>query len=349
MFEFIPQITGGMTYDNNIYATSINHVDDFIWSLSPGLTVVAQDSNDGKIVSINYVPTFVFYTDNTTNNYIAQSASVTATLPLAKLTLGLGGTARIQQSAVVGTGQLVQTRDFGGEVSSKYAIGAKTSIEVNGQVRISEGDDLIGHDIWSNNDWINYAFSEKLSLGLGCVFGYVTIQDQPHQTFEDALIRADYTVSEKLSLNASAGPEWRQYDGQSPDTLDPVVTIGGSYRVREGTTLNLEAVGAIHASLNATGQNYYGAGVRLDVVQRLSNRFTLTAGAGYENDRYYSVSPGVAADEPNDLFVVGGMVTYQIRERWTANVFYNYRRNSGNASITGFNANQAGIQTSWRY
>ncbi len=349
MFDFIPQISVGMTHDDNIFATATNLVADFIWTVAPGITAVASDLESGKMMSLSYTPSFVFYTENTSENNIGQSVALSAKLPLARLTLGLAGALTMQQSAVVGTGQLVQTRTYTGAPTAKYELGARTSVEVNAKVSLQEGQGLVGNTTWGNNDWINYNSSEKLSLGLGVTFNYTTIQDSPDQTYEQALVRTVYTISEKVVLTATAGPEWRQYSGQAPSTLNPSVAIGCSYKVREGTTVNFDAVGRIQASVDVTGQDYYATSFRLYVVQGLTDKLSLTASGGYEHDRYYAVVTGVTADQPNDLFTVGGSLNYQIRKKWTAGIFYNYRRQSGNATLNEFTDNQAGIQTSWRY
>jgi len=349
MFDIIPQLAVGMTYDNNIFATSVNTVSDYIWTIAPGITAIASDPQDGKKFLLSYVPSFVFYTKNPEENTVGQSVRVSSLLPLARLTLGLDGTVNIEQSAVVGTGQLVQTRSYTAAATSKYEVGAKTSVEVNGKMFFENGESLIGNSTWGNNDWINYSLSDRLTMGLGVTFNYVTVENAPNQTYEQALVRAAYSFSEKLVLNVTVGPEWRQYGGGAPDTLSPAVGIGASYRILRNTTLNLTAAETIQTSLDLTGQNYYGKNIHLYIVQKLTDKLSLSIGGGYEHDRYYSVVSGVPPDQATDLYTAGTGLSYQILERWTAGIFYNYRQNTGNASVNRFNDNQAGIQTSWTY
>lgn len=349
MFEFIPQMAVGMTYDDNIFATPTNTVEDFIWTIAPGLTAVASDPRDGKLFSVTYIPSFVFYTENPEENNVGQVATLTATLPVNRLTLGLDGSASIQQSAVQGTGQLIETRTYMGQATSRYTFSGRTSFELNGGVRVQEGDTLIGNTTWDITDWLNYTNSARLTLGVGTSFNYQTVENAPNQTFEALLFRAIYTVSQRLVLRAVAGPEWRQYDGARSDTVYPFVTVGATWQIGDHTTVNFDAVGRVQASLDETGQNYYQAMFRLYLIQHLTEKLSATVGGGYEHDEYYSVVSGIPSDGPVDMVTLGASLNYQIRPRWSAGIFYNYRDSNGNATINSFTDNQAGIQSSWRY
>lgn len=349
MFEIIPQIGGGVMYDNNIYTTSDNKVDDFIWNITPGLTAVAVDSESGKTISLSYIPSFRLYTENTENNYVAQSASLGATLPFSKLTLGMGGSFTSQQYSQVGAGQLINSENYQAQLTSRYEAGAKTSVEVNALANGQTGEGLIANHTFGNINWVNYQNSEKLTVGLGAGFNFMTVENAPDQTFQQALARGDYRVSEKLILNVIAGAEFRQYDTDVSSTIRPILTLGASYRATEKTSFNLTGYGRTASSTDQTNQNFYATGFTLNAVQRFTEKVSVTAYGGYEYNRYFSTLQGVGANGPTDLITLGAMFNYQIRERWTAGVYYFYRRNSGNQSINSFNANQAGIQTSWTY
>jgi len=349
MFEIIPQIAGGMTYDNNIFATSDNTVDDFIWNIAPGLSAVALDAESGKTISLSYVPSFNFYTDNTDNNYTAQSASLSARLPFTKLTLGMDGSFNSQQYARVGAGELVNSDSYVAVLSSRYEIGPKTSVEVNAQANGQTGDGLINNNTFGNIDWFNYRYSEKLALGLGASFNWTLVQDASDQTFQQVLTRADYRMTEKLALNAMVGIEFRQYDGNASSTVRPVLTLGASYRATEKTTFNLSAYGRTQSSAEQTNQNYYATGFSLNAIQQFTQKLSATAFASYEYNRYFSVFDGVPSDGPTDLITAGASVNYQIKERWTVSIFYYYSHNSGNESSNNYDDQRTGIQTSWRF
>jgi hypothetical protein len=349
MFQFIPQMDVNMTYDDNIFATPANKVHDFIWTIAPGITAVASDPRDGKLFSLSYIPSFVFYTENPDQNNIGQVGTLAARLPLNRLTLGLGGTAALQQSALQGTGELVETRTFTGQATSQYALSGRTSAELNGGVSVQDGEDVIGNTTWDASTWLNYTNSAHLTLGIGASFNYQTVEDSPNQTFQSLLFRAVYTINERLVFRAVAGPEWRQYDGARSDTVEPFVTLGASWQIGNRTTVNFDAAGRVVPSLDTSGQNYYMAMFRLYLIQNLTEKFSITAGGGYEHDHYYSTVSGVPSDGPVDMLTLGGSLNYQIRPNWSASIFYNYRDSTGNATITSFTDNQAGIRSSWHY
>ena len=78
--------------------------------------------------------------------------------------------------------------------------------------------------------YLYYNWLPKLSVGIGGTFGYTWV-DEPstNQTFEQINLRLNYEVTYKLSLYASGGVEFRQFDGNR-DTYDsPVFEVGVAY------------------------------------------------------------------------------------------------------------------------
>ena len=62
--------------------------------------------------------------------------------------------------------------------------------------------------------YLYYSWLPKLSVGIGGTFGYNWVDDPtPNQTFEQVNLRLNYEVTAKLGLYASAGVEFRQFDG----------------------------------------------------------------------------------------------------------------------------------------
>jgi hypothetical protein len=94
-------------------------------------------------------------------------------------------------------------------LSTNYRLGKKTTLDVNlGQVLTDYP--VIKAKNWENEDYINYDVTQRVTLGFGGKLGYLEIKNSGHQKYEQTLVRAKYNLSGKLSLVASAGPEWRQ-------------------------------------------------------------------------------------------------------------------------------------------
>ena len=142
---------------------------------------------------------------------------------------------------------------------SSYPLGEKTSLEVNGNLNITDYDEDIYTGAWdiSNNNWIRYQYSPKLALATGLVFGYTAIEDNADQTYQQLLARASFAVVEKVNLTASLGGEWRQFDSGVDDSLTPVWNLAAAYRPRDSTVLTLDLYQTYHNSaLEGGGQSY---------------------------------------------------------------------------------------------
>ena len=66
-------------------------------------------------------------------------------------------------------------------------------------------------------------------MGIGGTFGYTWVDDPTtDQTFEQINLRLNYEVTAKLSLYASGGVEFRQFDGNRNTYDSPVFEVGVS-------------------------------------------------------------------------------------------------------------------------
>ena len=72
--EFVPGISVGETYDDNIFLSNSNETSDYITRVSPSLSfgVVGQNTR----LQLSYVPTFNWYADRDDLNYTSHSANL---------------------------------------------------------------------------------------------------------------------------------------------------------------------------------------------------------------------------------------------------------------------------------
>jgi opacity protein-like surface antigen len=188
-----------------------------------------------------------------------------------------------------------------------------------------------------------------LTLGLGVTLGYVDVEDNPNQTFEQFLGRVIYEVAEKLSLNASFGGELRQYQGGVGDTFSPVWTVAGVYRVREGTALTLQANQQYRSSAHFGNQSYLRTGLRASVAQRVYRRVELTVSGLYYHSDYESTVSGVSSDRTDDSFLVSVGLNTQLWERWLVGVFYDYQDNQSTVPDFDYDRHRVGVRAAWTY
>jgi hypothetical protein len=355
MFDIHPRVGGSVYYDDNINIQPADlRTEDVVWTVSPGLAAIATDGSPGegaKSLRLEYVPTLLFYTHNSSENTVNHVGNLAAVWPFAKLTLGLTQTAYQSTGPVIDVGGRTEQTLLGTAVTAHYAIGEKSSVEVNGGLNVSDYSRYTSSWDWSNQDWFNYQIGSKLGLGLGVVLGYVDLKGASDQNYEEGLVRAVYLVAEKVSLNASVGADWRQYRGGAPDALNPVWNLGASYRPWDRTTLTLGLYQRFSSSAIYADQNYLGTGANLSLRQEVFKRLSLNFAGSYYHADYKAIDTTVQqdADRRDDVLQLRASVDYQILEHWYASVFYAFETDQSNLDVYTFRRNQVGFQTTWSF
>jgi uncharacterized protein (PEP-CTERM system associated) len=168
----------------------------------------------------------------------------------------------------------------------------------------------------------------------------------PEQTYQQVNAQFAYNPSGKLTVAASGGLEFRQFDvpGDNART-SPVFALGATFRPFDGTTITLNASRSTYSSAVLAAQDFTNTGVRLTVRQRLLRRFTVGLNTGFENAEYFSTFEGIDAMRDDNYFFVQPGIDAKITRWWSVGAFYLYRRNSSSADEFGFRVNQFGVQS----
>ena len=374
--DFFPRATAGVRYDNNIFIQPVNPQRDVIWNLSPALAVTAGDialylpqsvslsqlrnmlayglgdeeSRPQRYLGIEYQPDFNFYTDHSSNNYINQNALFAAGYRFSRLSLELNqdyqyGT--IKDSYV---GELVTSIDYLTRLKSRYQVTEKTYLEVNGRYENQHyvESNLSGFQEVRGDGWFNRQVTPHLVLGAGAAFGYLAPQAYFDQPYEQLLVRGMLAASEKLAAQASAGVEWRQFDGNQPNAVNPTFSVAGIYQPSPRTALTLE-IHRRELPSPSTPQNYTYIGVSAGVRQSLFSRLTVGVSGGYDNVSF-DASTAVSYPQRTDNLVSAALdVSYEIRSHWTASFYYNYTRDNSNIPTYSYGNSVVGLRLGWRY
>jgi hypothetical protein len=93
------------------------------------------------------------------------------------------------------------------------------------------------------------------------------------QTYVQILARLTYSLTELVDLRASAGGELREFRSEQKDRLNPVFTLGATYRPLPNTSIFLDAYRRSQASAVATDQNYTTTGFSASVRQILYDNY----------------------------------------------------------------------------
>lgn len=379
--DFHPRFTMGLTYDDNIYISSANQVDDFIWSFAPGVQLVAGDRESlaeyrldnrdllslsplsfitttpaywpGRLLTLDYSPVANFYTHESQNNGVDQHLTLNTLFPFAKLILGVRQGYSYVNQQVVEAGQRSRETRFNTAITSGYQISSRSSVQVN--LRRDSFDynsaNLQGYAQYENDNWFGYQFSERLNLGGGVTLGYVPVEDDTEQTYQQLLARALYQLAEKVSLDLFTGVEFRQFSTDVSGEIQPVFSLTGTYRWRPTTSFSLNAHRRSQPSVQS-GYNYNITGFSASASQRFLTRYTVTVTGGYDFFEYYTVSSipqSVAERNNNDYWYARVAFEVRFNPFLRASAFYRYAQKNYTSDRSGFTDNQVGLSATYSF
>ena len=349
-FDFSVRLAGTTTYDDNITVTTVDPLKDVIFNVTPGLTVSTGDyyERTESFLIVDYAPNFQFFRRYSQNNAINQQADVTGQYHFRKLTFGL--THRFEQvtEGVVDVGSRVERTVNATELKTNYKLAKKTTLDVNLKQTLTTYPQISSKQ-WENDDFINYEVLRRVKLGVGGKLGYLQIQNQPHQTFEQALLRVQYNLSGKTELTASFGPEWRQFGNGQSRNWEPVATVGFSYIPQDTTRLAVGISRQQEVSVSLLGQNYTATTAGLRLFQKVFTKGVITVGGGYQWLDFHGTGL-VAPVARNDNFwnAVAGF-DWNFNRNWTVGLLFQHREDVSNLPQFGFKNNQVSLQASARY
>jgi hypothetical protein len=255
-FHYGFRLTLRGVYDDNIFLSDTFKEHDYYFAIEPGLTIGYGDivERQENYIRLDYAPSIFLFADHSESNSAQHLIRLEGQHRFSKLTLTFSQDVQILDGtnlSAVGTGSTPSINlDAGGTAAvDVYNSIVNFAYELSGKTFLSGGltfgvwdyqNNLISSSSFSGNLYFNYNYSPKLVIGVGGVGGYNWVDSpSPNETFEQANVRVTYQLTGKISLNASAGLEFRQSEDNSSDRTSPVYELGASYQPFDGTTISL--------------------------------------------------------------------------------------------------------------
>jgi hypothetical protein len=354
-------------YDDNIFLTNTNKVDDWYFAIEPRITIGFGDmeGRNENYLRLDYMPSIILYADHSDENAVSHLIHLEGGYRFSRLTLSLSQEVYILDgtnlNSIVDTTGLFANLDnstftrlnlFITRLRANYELTAKLFLtaEVDGWVYDYPDSGFISSEMISGGLYINYVVTPKLTLGVGGTFGYNWVDDPSvDQTFEQANFRINYQVTGKLGLSASAGVEIRQFDDHRDDYVSPVFELGAIYHPFDGTTITLAAGRRILNSGVFEDQDFATTYVVGRFQQRLFRRVYLGLAGGYENSDYFATTSGVNAPRNDDYFFISPSVDVLITRWLSVGAYYLHREDNSNIDFFNFDNNQVGVRANFRF
>jgi hypothetical protein len=351
-------------YDDNINISHFNAVSDYYFVVEPTITLGFGDifEREENYLRLDYTPSAFLFLDHSEDDAVQHLIRLEGHHRFGRLDLALSQNIQILDGTDLAatTDTNITGRFANVDVSARtrvniYVTQLKASYEITGKTSLSGGvdstvtdyPDLISSQVVSGNLFLNYAYSDKLVVGIGGSGGYDFVDDpNPDQTFEQANLRVSYQATGKLSLNASGGVEFRQFEQSSRGTyVSPVFEVDGTYQPFAATSFSLALSRRTLNSAVLAGQDFASTTVSLGARQRLFQRIYLALNVGYENSDYFSTISGVNATRSDDYYFVMPGIDVMITRFWSFGAYYLHRQDDSSQEFFSFDNNQVGVRT----
>lgn len=364
-FHYELRLTVRGVYDDNIFISHTDRVSDYYFAIEPSITIGLGDieGRGGNYLRLDYMPSIILFVDHSNQDAVEHLIRLEGQYRFSRLTLNI-----VQDVDILDGTNLNSTLDTTGllanvdvsartrlnlyntRLTANYELSGKLSLAGEFNASIFDYPDFISSEIVSGGVYIYYNCTPKVVVGIGGAGGYDFVDaPNPDQTFEQVNVRINYQATGKLNLIASAGVEFRRFDGNRDERTSPVFEAGAIYYPFDGTSITLTAGRRMLNSGFLSDQDFATTYVIGRIQQRLFQRIYLGLAAGYENADYFPTASGVSTTRDDNYYFVEPSVDVLITRWLSAGVYYLHRQDSSSIDFFSFYDNQVGVRASLRF
>ena len=364
-FHYSLQLTVRGVWDDNIFISHTNRVSDYYFAIEPEITIGVGDmeGRSRSYLRLDYMPSAILFVDHSDQDAFNQLIHLEGGYSTGRLRLRLDEDIALLESAnlssIIDTTGLWANLDasaptrlniFDTRLRADYDLTGKLFLQGEFDSNIYFYPNNISDYTVSGGLYLYYNWLPKVSVGIGGTFGYNWVDNPtPNQSFEQANLRLNYQATAKLGMYASAGAEFRQFDGNRGTYTTPVFELGIVYNPFADTTITLAAGRRIYNSGFLANQDFADTYFAARFQQRLFQRLYFGLGVGYENSDYFAAANNVSAPRNDDYWFIEPSLDVLITRWLSAGVYYLHRDDSSNVSSNSFYDNQVGVRATVRF
>lgn len=338
-----PHASYQFTYGTGIRSsTNQPPANTIIQSFAPGILFVV-----GTHWTLDYTPTFTFYSDKHLKNSVGQSVILTGGTAYGDWILGFSQSFTYSSSPQIQTGTQSAQQIFSTVLTASYQINSKFSTDLAVYQNLSYTSGFQDTRQWSTMDWLNYQVGSRLSFGAGAGFGYVSAT--PDSLFEQLQGRVNWRATDKISFGINGGAEFTQFtDGGSAPLINPIFSGSIQYLPWDYTQISIGASRAVNTSYYQN-QITEITSVNGGINQRLFKRLHLNVNGAYNWTTYVAAASGAAINNPSHYYSVNVQLNTSVFKRGSVGVFYNYSQNVTDQAGLGYSSNQVGFNIGYAF
>jgi hypothetical protein len=364
-FHYGLQLTVRGVWDDNVFISHTNRESDYYFAIEPQITIGVGDmeGRSRSYLRLDYMPSAILFVDHSDQDAFNQLIHLEGGYDTGRLRLSLFEDIALLESAnlnsIIDTTGLWANLDasaptrvniFNTRVTAQYDLTGKLYLQGEFDSYTYFYPNHLSDYTIDGGLYLYYSWLPKVSVGIGGTFGYNWVDDPtPNQTFEQVNARLNYQATAKLGVYASAGTEFRQFDGNRGTYTTPIFEVGLTHHPFEGTTINLAAGRRIYNSGFLAGQDFADTYVTGRFQQRLFHRLYVGLGGGYENSNYFAAANNVSAPRDDDYWFIEPSLDVLISRWLSAGVYYLHREDTSNIDFFSFDDNQVGVRATARF
>jgi hypothetical protein len=297
--------------------------------------------------TLDYTPSFTFYSDKNFKNTVGQSVSLRGGTVYEDWILGLSQTYIYSKSPQIETGSQTENQTYATSLTASHALNSKVSVDLGVNQDLNFPSGYQSSKEWSTMDWVNYEFWPRLVVGAGAGAGYTV--STPNSVNEQLQGRVNWRATDKISFGISGGAEFTQFtDGGGSPLINPIFSGSIQYQPFEHTEFSFSASRTVNTSYyqNQVTEN---TSINGGVNQRLLQRFNLSVSGGYNWTTYVGAATGANANSPSDYYSINVSLGTAVLKRGSVSVFYTYSQNITDEAGQGYVSNQVGFNLGYAF
>jgi hypothetical protein len=355
-----PHVDYQFSYGNGLQSSAGQSEDSIVQQIAPGILL-----NMGDHWTLDYTPTFVFYSSSAFRDVVNQSVNLGWGTAYGDWFFSGSQSCSITSDPNIETGSQSDQDNYSTALNASYQFNDKMSVDLglgqtfsyvgNGSTSTNELQNLANSKSWSTMDWLNYQFWPRLNAGISVGGGYTIQDNSPDSVNEQYQGRVNWRATDKISFQLSGGVYVEHYlSGGQSDLVTPIFSGTIQYQPFEQTRLSLTGSRTVSPS-SYQNQSTENDQVTVGLNQRLLGRLYLDLSGGYGTTKYNATDTGVSTSRSDDVYTFSARLSCAVLRRGTVAVFYAYSENSSSQSgFTsgpgyGYTSNQVGFEIGYRY
>jgi len=317
------QVATLTAYNTNVFGTSSNQQNDFVFYLQPSLVLEAGTKSSVRFV---YSPSILKYARFKEFDTVNQNFLFASRLRLNKLEIGMDAAYLTQSGLFLSSQGQAQQRTLMARIFANYRITRKTDflLAMDGnQIESTPGGNQTGYSFGAG---IEHRISPKTSVGIGIMVGHFNLP-QGSTDFQNVLIRLRYSPSAKLFFTADGGIQLRQsqtLQGASYATSSPLLEAKVTWLPTRKTTAAMRFFRNVAVDPFVPDAIQTTTGAELELTWQMLPRTKLEGkiGAGF------SENTSLAGKEGDSFYFSQGTlaVIYESQEGLNMRVFTGFQQ-----------------------